>query len=462
MVSTTKTAQRRATGRPLRSPLAAPAAWSAPDQQAGSTRLKAAEDLSDRQATIAEFTDYLRTITNRDNRPYQEASINAYVGPAKNLDAWLTESGIDGDFDVVDTHLLNRYFRDYFNRHGQGGTHTLQRNLLQLFNYLQAERDIPSPCGKGLYRYAEVKGRPSTLSASFIDDLLERRAQGEPSWPALAAALRRASIAGHDPATVLIAVARSRELRSARNISQTLAWRIGRYLTANPSPLADALCGKGSVSGRETWRLLAWTLKAAEDNGIPAEQILATARRARDIRDVIAVVSQAALRHSAEPAAASLPPWLRSPPAHAGGGMGRYLDDAATLISARVRVLGSRRRTRPARLDEPPRHHRRLPRPAPGHHRRPATGPRPLPEPGKAGHAAYWHAADAVLAARRIAAVDTAPGPRQPDQIGAQIAADIYRALPDGERRDIAATIASRPGPAWLGHPSEPDEHAVT
>ena len=87
MVSHTRTAARQALGRPLRSPLAAPAAWSAPDQHAGSARPKTADDLSDRQATIAEFTDYLRTISNRDDRPYQEASINAYVGPAKNLDA---------------------------------------------------------------------------------------------------------------------------------------------------------------------------------------------------------------------------------------------------------------------------------------------------------------------------------------------------------------------------------------
>ena len=56
---------------------------------------------------------------------------------------------------------------------GQGGTHTLQRNLIQLFNFLYRERGNPSPYKEGLNRYAEVKGRPKTLAADFIDDLLE-------------------------------------------------------------------------------------------------------------------------------------------------------------------------------------------------------------------------------------------------------------------------------------------------
>jgi hypothetical protein len=63
--------------------------------------------LTERQATIAEFEDFLRTTNNRDGRPYEDGSINAYVSPAKNLDAWLTANGIDGDFTVADTATLN-------------------------------------------------------------------------------------------------------------------------------------------------------------------------------------------------------------------------------------------------------------------------------------------------------------------------------------------------------------------
>lgn len=54
------------------------------------------------------------------------------------------------------------------------------------------------------------------------------------------------------------------------------------------------------------------------------------------------------------------------------------------------------------------------------------------------------------------------PSRRQPDQLLAQIAIDLYRALPGAERLDIAATMPAELGPAWLGHRTEPDEPAVT
>jgi site-specific recombinase XerC len=129
--------------------------------------------VTERGVTLAEFEEYLRTVNNRDGRPYQEMTINAYVSPARNPDAWLTARGIDEDFTACDTTMLNRYFREYYLEHGQGGTHTLQRNLIQLFSFLARERDHPTPYADGLNRYAEVKGRPKTLGAEFVDDLLE-------------------------------------------------------------------------------------------------------------------------------------------------------------------------------------------------------------------------------------------------------------------------------------------------
>ena len=36
--------------------------------------------MSEREATVAEYEDYLRTTTNRDDRPYEEATINVYIG----------------------------------------------------------------------------------------------------------------------------------------------------------------------------------------------------------------------------------------------------------------------------------------------------------------------------------------------------------------------------------------------
>ncbi len=133
---------------PLRSPLAA-----APHSPLAATRPGASPDRpaahaaapDPRSVTLNEFGDYLRTVNNRDGRPYEEATINAYVSPAKALDAWMTANGLDGDFTTVDTALLNRYFRECYQTRGQGGTHTQQRNLIQLFNYLQREYGHPAP-----------------------------------------------------------------------------------------------------------------------------------------------------------------------------------------------------------------------------------------------------------------------------------------------------------------------------
>jgi len=175
-VTTSTGTAPRARRRPLRSPLAHPGGRNltrgAGPADAPAGHLSATLPAS-REVTLAEFDEYLRTVNNRDGRPYESATINAYVSPAKALDTWMSAHGIDGDFTVVDTAMLNRYFREYYDAHGQGGTHTQQRNLIQLFNFLQREHSHPSPYTVGLNRYAEVKGRPKTLSAEFIDDLLQ-------------------------------------------------------------------------------------------------------------------------------------------------------------------------------------------------------------------------------------------------------------------------------------------------
>jgi site-specific recombinase XerD len=173
---------RHAQHRPLRSPLAAPgsgqvtAGTSPPPDKEGAP---AAGFLEPRALTLAEFDDYLRTVNSREGRPYEAGTINAYVSPAKALDAWMSAQGIEGDFTVLDTATLNRYFREYYDNHGQGGTHTAQRNLLQLFNYLQREHGHPTPYTQALNRYAEVKGQPKTLSAEFIGDLLQVTGNGK-------------------------------------------------------------------------------------------------------------------------------------------------------------------------------------------------------------------------------------------------------------------------------------------
>jgi hypothetical protein len=149
----------------LRSPLAVPSGSPAAPflLDAAEAPALAGAALSARGATLAEFEDYLSTVNNRDGRPCEEKTILNYAGPGKNRDAWMTGSGIDGDFTALDVRTLNRYFRKCYQDHGRGGTHTLQRNLIQLFNYLEHERGFANPYRDEVFnRYTPVKGRPVT------------------------------------------------------------------------------------------------------------------------------------------------------------------------------------------------------------------------------------------------------------------------------------------------------------
>src|SRR5258708_7836623 len=112
---------RRAPSRPLKSPLAVAGDYAGPRRITPEEHTMPASGgvlRREREATLAEFEDYLRTVNNRDGRPYEERSIEAYVAPGKHLDKWLTSQGIDGDSTATDTELLNRYFREYHREHG--------------------------------------------------------------------------------------------------------------------------------------------------------------------------------------------------------------------------------------------------------------------------------------------------------------------------------------------------------
>jgi site-specific recombinase XerD len=125
-----------------------------------------------RQMMISEFRDWLRTQTNKQHRPFQEETVEAYCSAATALSAWMEEADLQADFTGCDTAVLNKFFRAYLSSHTQGGTNTKQRNLRQLFTWLAKAHQHPHPYTSDLVRYAPVKGRPSTLSGDFIRDLL--------------------------------------------------------------------------------------------------------------------------------------------------------------------------------------------------------------------------------------------------------------------------------------------------
>jgi hypothetical protein len=155
-----------------------------------------------------------------------------------------------------------------------------------------------------------------------------------------------------------------------------------------------------------------------------------------------------------------------------------YLSDAADLITTRIQTLaGTTVRLRQPWTsalgqppDEPARARQWLRHVAVvaayrDQHKITSDDPRqvlgPYAEPGHAGHKAYWHAAESVLAARQLAGLEPADDTSAESRASAQVAADVFRALPQAEREAIAAMIAETPGITWLGRPDEPDEHAA-
>jgi hypothetical protein len=73
----------------------------------------------------------------------------------------MTRNGPEADFTACDTATLNRFFRWYYDEHGQGGTSTKQRNLRHLFTWLEAEYGHPHP-------YTDVLALVPTRSCPWL------------------------------------------------------------------------------------------------------------------------------------------------------------------------------------------------------------------------------------------------------------------------------------------------------
>jgi conjugative relaxase-like TrwC/TraI family protein len=312
-----------------------------------------------------------------------------------------------------------------------------------------ADDATPAPGCRPYESATAARDRLAAIAVGTLGPQLAGRARSETAWPALLAALRRAESAGRDPAAVLSSVAAVRELRTARSISEVLAWRMGQHLATLTAARTNAT---PPASPSE--------VSSPNPGQIPADtRVTATAQRA------------------------ALPPWLADPVPGADGestSLSAYLNDAAALITARISYLADAAvRHRPPWMnllgvqpDDPVRAHEWL-----RHigviaayrdqHKVTSDDPRQVlgayAEPGHAGHAAYSHAAESVLAARRLAGLEPASAAVSEDgPTLAQLAADIYRSLPGSEREAIATAIAVTPGTMWLGDPAGPDEHAAT
>ena len=83
----------------------------------------------------------------------------------------------------------------------------------------------------------------------------------------------------------------------------------------------------------------------------------------------------------------------------------------------------------------------------------------PYAEPGHPEHAAYWHAVNSIVAARRLGGLDEHHR-LEPEH--AQAAADVYLALPADERTAVHAAIIERRTDLWFGDRRSLDDRAVT
>jgi hypothetical protein len=288
--------------------------------------------------------------------------------------------------------------------------------------------DAPTPPRHGQVGETGTAARErlTGVAVTLLGRQIADRAQAETAWPALVTALRRAEQEGHDAAPLLSSIADARELRTARNVSEVLAWRIGRRLAAQAADgLADA-----TTSG-EVSRLLPW---------VAGPPVFATdapplARYLREASDLIASrvseLADTAVRH--RPAWMNLLGHAPDDPAQAQ----EWLRDVAVIAAYREQFNVA---------DEDPRQ---------------VLGP--CPEPGHAGYVAHRHAAESVLSARRLSGLE--PGGNQPRELEharAHLATDIYLALPDDERAAVAAAMAAKLGVLWFADPEGPDEQAAT
>ena len=308
---------------------------------------------------------------------------------------------------------------------------------------------------------------------------LASRARAEAAWPALAAALRRAQRCGHDPAALLGRLARSRELRTARSLSEVLAWRVGEHLTTGHSPATGPAETGAQTIDPQTWARLAWTMKAAENSGCDAAGAVEAASHEPDPAGALLALTRTIAIHRPAP---SLPPWISELSASPGeypatdSQIAGYLNIVADEIRKRVQALAAdATATRPAWVNalgalpihraqqQEWLHHLGVVAAYRDQYQITSDDPHqvlgPCAEPGHAGHRAYWHAAECVLAARTIVDLEHTD---VSSQAGAQLAADLYLGLPAAERAAISEAMAERFGVLWFGARAETDDHAVT
>jgi conjugative relaxase-like TrwC/TraI family protein len=298
--------------------------------------------------------------------------------------------------------------------------------------YLTEHPSPPVPGRLPLETAAVARERLTAVAESVLGPQFSSCARREQAWPALISALRRAEDADFDAGELLAAVAGSGGLRTARSASEVLAWRVNRYLAAHPADASPAAPDRpASDPGRPVREVLLPWVQRPDRDGDEARPLGRWLTEAGDLITArVDELAATAVRHR--------PPWmlpLGQPP---------HDPEAERQWLRHVAVIAAYRDQHKVMSDDP----------------RQVLGP--YPEAGRAGHKAYWQAAESVLAARRFAGLD-APAvlATAEAQARVQVAADLYRALPADERTAISTEMAARLGPFWFGNRTAADEEAA-
>jgi DNA transposition AAA+ family ATPase len=247
----------------------------------------------------------------------------------------------------------------------------------------------------------------------------------DPAWGAVVRALQAAELSGWQATQLLTEVVDLRELDTARSTAEVIAWRIDAYIANRPAPARS-----GEL--HETSFLPPWITGPAE----AASRTPETDRQIAVYLDVTADAIQKRVYSLAANAIRIQPAWVQvlGRPARRHGRYEEWL--------RHVGVVAAYRDQYQVATDDP----------------RQVLGP--YPEPGHAGHRAYWNAAESVLGARAVAGLEDPA--RAPGHVRAQLAGDLYLGLPEPERAEVCAVMARHYRVLWFGAHRVADDQAAT
>lgn len=233
------------------------------------------------------------------------------------------------------------------------------------------------------HQYAEGRYRDAAIAVFGEHD--GRDLIADPAWSAVVRRLFDAGNTGWEPARLLEIVKNRRELDSAESVAEVLTWRIDAHL-ATQQDLAPV-----SPSPSATYKnLLPWVADPPQTSGTDSSASLV-----EYLNDAAALIT-ARVSELADAAIRERPAWMSM--------LGQQPADLASEDEwlRHVAIIAAYRDQHQVTTDDP----------------RQVLAP--YPEPGHAGHAAYWHAAGSVLAARRLAGLDNTGRQRHTDEAQAR------------------------------------------